>query len=333
MTKNFALIGAAGFIAPKHMKAIADTGNRLVVAMDKHDSVGLIDRFFPNASFFTEYERFDRYLEKQRREPGGQPLDYVSICSPNYLHDAHCRLALRVNAHAICEKPLVINPWNLDQLRELEDEYKRRIYTVLQLRLHPTIQKLKQEIEFSENGSRKDVCLTYITRRGRWYHSSWKGDVERSGGLAMNIGVHFFDFLLWIFGKPQRNLLHISDAVRMSGVLELERARVRWYLSVDERDLPAKVRETGGHAYRSISVDGQEMDLSSNFEDLHTEVYRDILSGNGFGIDDAQSAIELIYQIRNSLPVSANGAAHPLITGGSLPAIPVPTKPLAKQSI
>ncbi len=312
--RNFALIGAAGFIAPKHLKAIADTNNRLVVALDKHDSVGILDQYFPAASFFTEFERFDRFLEKQRRDADGQPIDYVSICSPNYLHDAHCRLALRVNAHAICEKPLVINPWNLDQLREIEEQYQRRVYTVLQLRLHPEIQRLQREVAESES-ARHEICLTYITRRGRWYHNSWKGDMERSGGLAMNIGVHFFDFLLWLFGGVRRSLLHLAQPSRMSGVLELERARVRWFLSVDERDLPEPVRTAGGHAHRSITMNGTEIDLSAGFTDLHTRVYEDILAGRGFGIDDAQAAIELIYQIRTSTTVAANGTAHPLLTG------------------
>jgi UDP-N-acetyl-2-amino-2-deoxyglucuronate dehydrogenase len=229
------------------------------------------------------------------------------------LHDAHCRLALRTGANAICEKPLVINPWNLDQLKELEEEYSRKVYSVLQLRLHPELNRLKKEMENSNE--RKEICLTYITRRGKWYHQSWKGNVENSGGVAMNIGVHFFDFLTWIYGKPSRNFLHLNQPSRMSGVLELEKARVRWFLSVDASDLPEEVRAKGGHAWRSITVDGKEIDLSTGFTDLHTEVYRDILSGGGFGIEDSQPAIELVYQIRTSTVVSGNGSAHPFLKG------------------
>lgn len=315
-TSRFALVGASGFIAPKHMKAIRDTGNDLVAALDKHDSVGVIDSYAPDANFFTEFERFDRFLEKQRRQPNGKPIDYLSICSPNYLHDAHCRLALRLGANAICEKPLVINPWNLDQLREIEQESEKRIYSVLQLRLHPAIEQLRSMVEQSDETH--DVELTYVTRRGRWYHQSWKGDQERSGGLAMNIGVHFFDFLLWIFGGVRRSHLHLSRSDKMSGVLELEKARVRWFLSVDHQDLPRDVKANGGHAYRAIRVDGQEIDLSAGFTDLHTEVYRDILAGRGFGIEEAQNAIELIYQIRTSTTVSANGMAHQYVSSGAV---------------
>ena len=311
---NFALIGAAGYIAPKHMKAIRDTDNRLIAALDRHDSVGIIDSFFPNASFFTEIERFDRHLDKARRSSdGADAVDYVSVCSPNYLHDAHCRLALRSGAHAICEKPLVINPWNLDQLRELEEETGRRVFNVLQLRLHPAVRALKEAAENDSSG-RRDICLTYVTRRGKWYHHSWKGDVSKSGGVAMNIGVHFFDFLLWIYGGVNRSSLHLAEPSRMSGVLELENARVRWFLSVDEADLPEHVRSDGGHAWRSITVDEQELDLSAGFTDLHTEVYRDILTGGGYGLEAAQPAIELIYQLRNSNTVSSLGVAHPYLT-------------------
>lgn len=316
--KNFAIVGVAGFIAPKHLKAIKETGNRLIVAMDKHDAVGVMDSYFPEANFFTEYERFDRYLEKLRRSEPEKQLDYLSVCSPNYLHDAHCRMGLRVGAHAICEKPLVINPWNMDQLRELEQEYQRRVFTVLQLRLHPELIRLKKELDAAGSTQpRKEVCLTYITRRGRWYHQSWKGNQELSGGVAMNIGIHFFDFLTWLYGKSQRSFLHIGQSSRMSGVLELEHARVRWFLSVDANDLPEAVIAKGGHAFRSITVDGEEIDLSTGFTDLHTEVYRDILQGGGFGIDDAQPAIDLVYQIRTSTVVSANGIAHPMLKGSS----------------
>ncbi len=318
MSKNFAIIGVAGFIAPKHLKAIKETGNVLIAAMDRHDAVGIMDNHFPEANFFTEIERFDRFLEKQRRGRDGTPVDYVSVCTPNYLHDAHCRLALRTAAHAICEKPLVVNPWNLDQLRDLEQEYQKRVYSVLQLRLHPDLIRLKQEMDSAPaNSERKDICLTYVTRRGKWYHQSWKGDHERSGGVAMNIGVHFFDFLTWIYGRPLRSFLHLNQAARMSGVLELEKARVRWFLSVDAHDLPESVQQKGGHAFRSITVDGDEIDLSTGFTDLHTEVYRDILSGGGFGIEDSQPAIELVYQIRTSTVVTPNETAHPILRGKS----------------
>lgn len=312
---KFALVGAAGFIAPKHLKAIKDTGNQLVAAADPHDAVGVLDGYFPDAGFFTEIERFDRFLEKQRRRADTSPIEYVTVCSPNYLHDAHVRLALRVGAHAICEKPLVINPWNLDQLQELEEEYQRRIYTVLQLRLHPAVQKLRQELAADPSGSRRDISLTYITRRGRWYQHSWKGAEEKSGGLAMNIGIHFFDLLLWLFGRAERNIVHQNSPARMAGYLELERARVRWFLSVDYNDLPSQVREQGGYAYRSITIDGQELDLSTGFTDLHTQVYRELLAGGGFGIQDARPSIELVYSVRQSRETSANGLAHPMVRG------------------
>ena len=297
--KYFGMTGVGGFVAPKHLKAIRDTGNQMVVALDKHDSVGVIDSYFPDASFFTEYERFDRYLEKQRLKENGQPISYVSVCSPNYLHDAHCRMALRVGADAICEKPLVVNPWNLDQLSELEQIYGKRIYNVLQLRYHPEVLKLKQQAEF--DSTRRDICLTYVTRRGKWYHNSWKGDPKRSGGLAMNIGIHFFDFLTWIYGLPTRNTVHVSQDSRMSGVLELEKARVRWFLSVDQADLPVQVVKQGGYAHRSITIDGNEFDLSNGFTDLHTAVYQDILAGGGYGVEDARASIELVHQIRNTM--------------------------------
>jgi len=318
--KNFALIGAAGYIAPKHLKAIKDTGNQLVVAMDPHDSVGILDSYFPESSFFTEFERFDRHLEKLRRAGDDQAVDYVAICSPNYLHDAHVRLALRTNAEAICEKPLVINPWNLDQLAEVEQEYGRRVNTVLQLRSHPAVIALKEKIDSSDE--RHEICLTYVTRRGRWYDHSWKGDEGKSGGIAMNIGVHFFDFLLWIFGSPQRNMLHIHQSHRMSGAMELEKASVRWFLSVDEKDLPSEAVADDGYAYRSITVDGEEIDLSTGFTDLHTKVYENILAGNGYGVLDARPAIDAIYQIRNSKPVPPNGSAHPYLKFGPPTSVP-----------
>ncbi len=311
--KDFALVGVAGFVAPKHLKAIRETGNNLVAAMDPHDSVGILDSFFPDAQFFTEIERFDRFLEKRRRAKDSKPVEFLTICTPNYLHDAHVRLALRVQAHAICEKPLVINPWNLDQLRELELEYQRRIYTVLQLRLHPTVLALKKMLDAEANPAKHEVCLTYITRRGAWYQRSWKGSEESSGGLTMNIGIHFFDLLLWLFGPAARTMVHQATPSRVAGYLEMQRARARWFLSVNVNDLPADVRNKGGYAYRSITIDGQELDLSAGFTDLHTEVYRDILAGGGFGIDDSRPAIELVHNIRFSREVPGNGFCHPFL--------------------
>ncbi|NIM74337.1 MAG: Gfo/Idh/MocA family oxidoreductase [Gammaproteobacteria bacterium] len=313
---NFALIGAAGFVAPRHMKAIRDTGNRLVAAVDPHDSVGVLDAHFPAARFFTEIERFDRHLEKLRREDDGTSVDYVSICSPNYLHDAHVRFALRVGAHAICEKPLVINPWNLDQLKQIEDEHQRRVYTVLQLRLHPGLAELKKKIEGERAGEKHDVTLAYITRRGQWYDSSWKGDIARSGGVSMNIGIHFFDMLIWLYGAVERTEVHLREDRRMAGWIELERAVVRWFLSINEQDLPPQVRQRGGFAHRSITADGQEIDISEGFGDLHTRVYEDILGGGGFGIEDARSAVDLVYHIRNDTMVAMTENVHPLLAEG-----------------
>jgi len=310
---NFALVGAAGFVAPRHMKAIRDTGNRLVAAVDPHDSVGVLDAHFPDARFFTEIERFDRHIEKLRRDDPESAVDYVSVCSPNYLHDAHVRLALRVGAHAICEKPLVINPWNLDQLKQIEDEHQRQIYTVLQLRLHPQLIELKKKIELESAADKHDVSLAYITRRGQWYDASWKGEIARSGGVSMNIGIHFFDMLMWLYGKVEGTEVHLREERRMAGWIELERARVRWFLSIDERDLPATVREKGGFAHRSITADGREIDMSEGFGDLHTRVYEDILAGGGYGLDDARPAIDLVYHIRNDTIVDATPNAHPLL--------------------
>jgi UDP-N-acetyl-2-amino-2-deoxyglucuronate dehydrogenase len=312
-SRNFALIGAGGFIAPAHLKAIRDTGNRLLAAVDPHDCVGVLDSYFPQAKFFTEIERFDRYLEKLRRQSGSDRVEYVSICSPNYLHDAHVRMALRVRAHAVCEKPLVINPWNLDALGELEEELGCRVYTVFQLRYHPSIAALKSQFGRSSSSGVHDVQLTYVTRRGSWYDVSWKGSNERSGGLAMNIGIHFFDLLLWIFGPAREIELHLATPRRMAGSLELDRARVQWFLSVDDEDLPEEHRRCGKHAYRSIRIDGQEIDISQNFGDLHTEVYKSMLAGEGLGIDDARPSIDLVYTIRNQAVVSPRMAAHPFV--------------------
>lgn len=315
MTKRFALIGAGGYIAPKHLKAIKDTGSDLSVAVDRHDSVGVLDSYFPDASFFTEFERFDRFLEKQRHDKDGQPVDYVSICSPNYLHDSHCRLALRVGADAICEKPLVINPWNIDQLRDLEQIHGQKVNAVLQLRLHEAVVELKKDADNSSPGNKPEILLTYITRRGKWYHHSWKGDAARSGGLPLNIGVHFFDFLTWIFGEAESSVMHLNEDTRCSGTLELEKARVRWFLSVDASDLPKEIVSEGGFAYRSITCDGKEVDLSKGFADLHTRVYQEILAGRGFGIEDTRAAIDLVYKIRKTALSSTGPDAHPLLAG------------------
>ena len=304
MPLNFGLVGAAGFVAPRHMKAIADTGNVLVAACDPHDSVGILDAYFPEAAFFTEVERFDRFLEKRRRMAEAERVHYLSICSPNYLHDAHVRLALRVGAHAICEKPLVISPWNLDQLAALEQEYGTRVYSVLQFRLLPAVRELKALLD-AEPAGRADVELTYVTARGRWYAQSWKGAPEKSGGIALNIGVHFFDLLIWLYGKPVESRVYLSRPQTMSGVLELERARVRWFLSVDREHLPA-----GKHAHRALTMDGHTLDLS-DVPDLHTAVYREILAGRGCTIDDARPAIELAHAIRTATPITPAPDAHP----------------------
>jgi len=311
--KNFALTGLAGYIAPRHLKAIKDTGNRLVAAVDPHDSVGIIDSFFPNASFFTEVERFDRHIEKSRREKSGEKIDYLTICSPNHLHDAHIRLALRVGADAICEKPLVMNPWNLDVLQELEKEYDQRVWTILQLRLHPSLIELKKKLSNQDNGKRHKVKLTYITSRGLWYHYSWKGEKEKSGGIGTNIGIHFFDMLMWIFGEPEATELYVREENRMGGFLELPNADVEWYLSLEPEDIPGNADESQ-RTYRSISVDGEEIEFSGGFTDLHTRVYEETLAGNGFGIDDARPSIELVHKLRTmDLTEKPTGLVHPSI--------------------
>ena len=311
--KRFALIGAAGYIAPRHMKAIKETGNVLVAALDKCDSVGIIDSYFPDADFFTEFERFDRHIDKLRRK--GEPVDYVSICSPNYLHDAHIRFALRSGADAICEKPLVLNPWNLDALKEIEEETGKKVYNILQLRVHPAIVSLKKRVEeqVNEKKEKYKVDLTYITSRGKWYFISWKGDINKSGGVATNIGIHFFDMLIWIFGGVKHYEVHYSEPLRkMAGYLELEKAEVRWFLSVDSKDLPESALKEGKRTYRSITIDGSEVEFSGGFTDLHTVVYQEILSGRGFGIEDARPSIELVYRLRNIKPVGFNDRVHPL---------------------
>ncbi len=308
--KTFALIGAAGYIAPRHFRAIKDTGNILVAALDKFDSVGIIDSYFPNADFFTEFERFDRHLEKNRHK--GEKVDYVSICSPNYLHDAHIRFALRNNAHAICEKPLVLNPWNLDSLNNIEKETGKTVFTILQLRLHSAVRELKKYVDNSPSGKIFNVDLTYITSRGNWYYASWKGDHAKSGGIATNIGVHFYDMLGWIFGEVKSSVVHEHTHDRAAGYIEFNKARVRWFLSINSQTLPREVAVSGQTTYRSIQVEGRELEFSSGFTDLHTDSYADILNGNGFRLEDNKRAIELVHGIRFADPIGLKGDYHPL---------------------
>ncbi len=311
--KRFALIGAAGYVAPKHMKAIKDTKNILMAAMDRCDSVGIIDSYFPEAQFFAEFERFDRYIDKLKRK--GEKIDFVSICSPNYLHDAHIRWSLRSDADVICEKPLVLNPWNLDALDAIEKETGNKTYSILQLRVHDSILELKKkaEEEYKAKGVKYNIDLTYLTSRGKWYFTAWKGDIEKSGGVASNIGIHFYDMLLWIFGDVKYNEVHYSEPLKkMAGYIELEKANVRWFLSVDANDLPDDVKQKGQRTYRSIKINGEELEFSEGFTDLHTHVYEDILNGKGFGLSDARPSIELVYKIRNLTSVGFNDRVHPL---------------------
>ena len=309
--KKFGLIGVSGYIAPRHIEAIRNTGNDLVVALDKHDSAGILDRYFMGTRFFTEFERFDRHLEKLRRD--GNPVDYVSICSPNYLHDAHCRFAMRIEADAICEKPLVLNPWNIDALQELESEHKKKINVILQLRLHPTIAELKNKIDSTSGDHIYDIDLTYITSRGPWYQASWKGDMSKSGGIANNIGIHFFDMLIWIFGDIKSNVVHKFDTTRAAGYLELQKARVRWYLSLEKEDLPLDVLHKGQSTYRSITVDSKEIEFSTGFTDLHTRSYEEVLAGRGFGLSETRPSIQLVSDIRNSHISITVGEPHPFL--------------------
>ncbi|MDP4207311.1 MAG: Gfo/Idh/MocA family oxidoreductase [Bacteroidota bacterium] len=306
---NFALIGAGGYIAPRHLKAIKDTKNNLVAALDKFDSVGIMDSFFPNADFFVEFERFDRHVDKLKRTPN--KVDYVSICSPNYLHDSHIRFALRNQADAICEKPLVLNPWNIDALAEMEKETGKKVYNILQLRLHQSIIDLKEKIAAGPKDKVYDIDLTYITSRGNWYHTSWKGDISKSGGVATNIGVHFFDMLAWVFGPVQESIVHVSRADKASGFLRLKNARVRWFLGIDYNDIPDDVKATGKRTYRTITVDGESFEFSEGFTELHTKTYEHILAGKGFGLMEAKSAIETVFAIRNANPVGLKGDYHP----------------------
>lgn len=313
MVRNFALIGAGGFVAPRHMKAIKETGNNLIAAVDPSDSVGILDSYFNDVRFFVEFERFDRHIEKLRRQGEGERAHYVSICSPNYLHDAHVRFALRVGADAICEKPLVLNPWNLDALAELEQESNHKVYTVLQLRLHPALIALREKLAKEKRTHKHDVSLTYITSRGRWYLVSWKGQAERSGGLPTNIGIHFFDLLAWLFGPVQQSEVHHSEATRVGGYLELEHARVTWFLSIDHDDLPENARREGKSTFRSITIDEEEVEFSGGFTDLHTMVYKDILNGGGFGLNDARPSIELVHDIREAAPTGVKDRSHPAL--------------------
>lgn len=311
--KNFAITGVAGYIAPRHLQAIKDTGNQLVAAVDPNDSVGILDKYFPDVSFFTEFERFDRHLEKLRREGSQHKVDYLTICSPNNLHDAHIRLALRVGAHAICEKPLVLNPWNLDALQELERETSARVFTVLQLRVHPALVELKEKLAKEKTNHKHEVVLSYITSRGLWYYYSWKGVLEKSGGIATNIGIHLFDLLMWLFGDAQSSVLHLKENKRMSGFLELKNANVKWFLSTDRNDLPEETSKKGVSTFRSINVDGQEIQFSEGFTDLHTRVYEETLKGNGFGIEDARPSITLVQKLRSMSATESTDNIHPFI--------------------
>lgn len=316
---NFALIGAAGYIAPRHMKAIKDTGNHLICALDPYDGVGIMDSYFPDSDFFIEPERFDRHLDKLRRmghlkkRLDDLKVDFVSICSPNYMHDSHIRLALRNESHAICEKPIVLNPWNLDALLEIQKETEKQVFTILQLRLHPSIKALREEIHKGPRDKVYDLDLTYITSRGNWYFRSWKGDLEKSGGIATNIGVHFFDMLTWIFGNVNESFVHILKPNKAAGLLKLEHANIRWFLSIDFNDIPAEIRQTGKRTHRSLTMGDREIEFSDGFTDLHTEVYKEIIAGRGFGLKDARQSINIVYKIRHGEPIGLQGDYHPLL--------------------
>lgn len=309
--KKFALIGAAGYIAPRHMKAIKDTGNILTAAYDKFDSVGIIDSLFPKADFFVEFERFDRHIEKLKR--GSNKIDFLSVCSPNYLHDAHIRFGLRVGADVICEKPLVLNPWNIDALKEFEKDHGKNVYNILQLRLHPAIIALKKKIDNGPVNKIYDIDLAYITSRGNWYHTSWKGDNAKSGGIATNIGVHFYDMLSWIFGDVKSNKVHLHNQDTAAGYFEFEKAKVRWYLSINSDNIPKHILRKGLGTYRSLTIENEEIEFSDGFTELHTKSYENILNGNGFGLDEAISSIQIVHDIRNSKPLGLVGDFHPLL--------------------
>lgn len=310
-SNNFALIGVAGYIAVRHLKAIKETNNNLTAALDIFDSVGVIDQYFPDADFFVEFERFDRHLDKLKRE--GNQTDFVSICSPNYLHDAHIRFALRHQSNAICEKPMVLNPWNVDALQDFEKETGKRVFNLLQLRLHPSVIALKERIDNGPKDKIYDIDLTYITSRGSWYFFSWKGEISKSGGVATNIGVHFFDMLTWIFGDVSENIVHISRDNKVAGFLQLKKARVRWLLSVDYNDIPTRIKEKGMRTYRLLQLDGEEFEFSEGFTDLHTRSYQNILDGNGFGIEEVKNSVSTAYHIRNENPIGLKGEYHPLL--------------------
>jgi len=307
--KDFVLIGAAGFIAPRHLKAIKETGNQLVAALDQFDSVGVLDSFFPQASFFVEFERFDRHIEKLKRK--GSHIDYVSICSPNYLHDSHIRFGLRNGATVICEKPLVLNPWNVEALAQVQQESGKEVFNILQLRLHPDIIKLKEMVDKADPSKVFDVDLSYITCRGNWYYTSWKGDLNKSGGIATNIGIHFFDMLLWIFGPTKENIIHVHAHDRAAGFLHLQRARVRWFLSISADTLPLEIRKKGQQTFRSLTLEGHEIEFSDGFKDLHTKSYQQILEGKGFKLETALPSIELVHAIRTMAPVGLKNDYHP----------------------
>ena len=315
--KKFAIIGVGGYIAPRHLQAIRDTGNQCIVALDKNDSVGIIDSFFPDAAFFTEFERFDRFVDKRHRD-NGEKIDYVSICSPNYLHDAHIRFALRVGANAICEKPIVLNPWNLDALKVIAGEYGGVVNVILQLRLHEAIKKLREKILAGPADKKYDIELTYITPRGKWYLVSWKGDIQKSGGVATNIGVHFFDMLTWLFGPTRKNVVNVSTPMKMGGMLELERGNVKWFLSLDRNDLPAEYKGEKPKTFRSITIDGEEIEFSGGFTDLHTVSYQEILAGRGFTMEDTRQAIEIVSDVRHAEAVGLKGEYHPILKTLSL---------------
>jgi len=311
--KKFALMGAAGYIAPRHMAAMKDSGNDLIAAFDPNDSVGAMDGFFPDADFFTEFERFDRYVDKLSRNRNKGHVEYISICSPNYLHDSHIRFALRSGADAICEKPLVLNPWNIEGLKNIERDTGKKVNTILQLRLHPSIIALKEKVSSSDKSKKYEIDLTYVTSRGKWYLQSWKGDDKKSGGIATNIGVHFFDMLHYVFGELQDSILNHRSETKSAGYLEYENARVRWFLSIDYNDVPAEAREVGKRTYRSITCDGEEIEFSDGFVDLHTQSYKHILLGNGFGLDDNMSSVSTVSKIRNATPKGKVNDFHPFL--------------------
>jgi UDP-N-acetyl-2-amino-2-deoxyglucuronate dehydrogenase len=307
--KNFALIGAAGYIAPRHLKAIKDTRNDLLAALDKFDSVGVIDGYFPNAHFFTEFERFDRFVDKTQRS--GTKIDYVSVCTPNYLHDSHIRFGLKHGADVICEKPLVLNPWNIDSLVDMENEYGSKVWNIFQLRLHPAIIALKEKVANSPKEKVFEFDLTYITSRGSWYYTSWKGDVLKSGGIATNIGVHFYDMLAWIFGDVKENKVHVHTHDRAAGYLEFSKAKVRWFLSINVDTIPQEIQAQGKRTYRSMNIEGEEIEFSDGFTDLHTTSYQNIMDGKGFGLQEAYPSIRIVQEIRQSQPLGLVGDYHP----------------------